>query len=150
MIARSDMIPLLLQSCPSFARAWQDYADSSEFDAELGYVHLGEVARHIVDLAKQNLRSEFEAVFIVVERLHVEGDAYVREAATIGLLEGIQNIASHAGVDAELFRQYLRPVSLRWWDKLNRLWAGDPCPSRVGAQNSLPRAGGGHPTSSCS
>ena len=33
----------------------------------------------------------FPAVGRVIERLHVEGDGYVRETAAIGLLEGIQN-----------------------------------------------------------
>jgi hypothetical protein len=120
------MIPLLLESCPSFAPVWQNYAGSSVFDSDLGYAHLGEFAQHIVNLAKQDLRSEFDNVFAVVERMHLEGDAYVREAATIGLLEGIQNVASHEDMDPELFRQYLQPESLKWWDKLNGFWAGDP------------------------
>ncbi len=53
-------------------------------------------------------------------------DDYVREAATIGLLEGIQNIASHTEneVDAKDFLQYLKPETAKWWHQLNDFWEG--------------------------
>ena len=60
----------------------------------------------------------------VIEELHLDGDAYVREATTIGLLEGIQNVWSNANVDPELFAPYLLPESARWWRSLNDFWAG--------------------------
>jgi len=44
---------------------------------------------------------------------------------TIGLLEGLQNNAEHAGVDAKVFRQYVGPESARWWAALDRFWAGE-------------------------
>lgn len=55
----------------------------------------GEFARHIIDLCKNNKTEEFASIFYAIERLHLEGDEYVKEAATIGLLEGIQNHAGH-------------------------------------------------------
>jgi hypothetical protein len=61
----------------------------------------------------------------VIERLHVEGDPYVREAATIGLLEGIQNVWGNNGVDPELFFPFLLPESVRWWKSLNKFWNGE-------------------------
>ena len=56
---------------------------------------MGELAHHMVDLIKSNQTSEFLAVFDVIERLHIEGDHYVKEAGTIGILESIQNVASN-------------------------------------------------------
>jgi len=44
-------------------------------------------------LEKANRTEEFPAVFEIIERMHLEGDDYVKEAATIGMLEGIQNVA---------------------------------------------------------
>src|SRR5215471_13497030 len=82
-------------------------------------------ADHIVDLCKQNQTQEFPAVFDSIERLHIEGDDYVREAAIIGLLEGIQNTAGHRGLDPEVFAPYLKPESTKWWKKLNAFWNGD-------------------------
>lgn len=56
--------------------------------------------------------------------LHVEGDDYVREAATIGLLEGIQNDWGNHLVDPELFAIHLLPESRQYWDELNAFWRG--------------------------
>jgi hypothetical protein len=61
----------------------------------------------------------------VIERLHTDGDDFVREAATIGLLEGIQNTWGHGGVDPELFAKHLLPVSRKWWDELNAFGRGE-------------------------
>lgn len=60
----------------------------------------------------------------MVERWHREGDSYVKEAATIGLLEGIQNIAGNR-FDPKRFACWLKAESKRWWDKLNRFWNGE-------------------------
>lgn len=88
------------------------------------YVELGEFAHHLVELHKLKQADEFPAVFEVIERLHLEGDAYVKEAATIGMLEGIQNVAGNSGVDPEEFSRYLRPESAKWWQQLNDFWEG--------------------------
>ncbi len=38
----------------------------------------------------------FGKVFTLIERLHVEGDEYVRQLATIGYLEDLQNLSTPA------------------------------------------------------
>jgi hypothetical protein len=82
---------------------------------------LGEFANHLFELYKHNQTHEFIAVFATIERLHKEGDEFVKEAATIGLLEGIQNIA---GYQANKFELYLGPESERWRKKLDDFWEG--------------------------
>ena len=127
MVQRQDMLGLLLSSCPSFVPSWTAGEERYYLDAGgsfLYYVALGDFARHLVQLALAGKVEEFPTVFEVVERLHVEGDHYVREAATIGLLEGIQNNASHTSLDQSFFEPYLGPESRKWWDRLNDFWAG--------------------------
>jgi hypothetical protein len=85
---------------------------------------LGDLAHHLVEQLDAGKTNRFEAVFDVVERWHCEGDHYVKEAATIGLLEGIQNNSEHWGIDPSRFECWLKPESKRWWDKLNRFWNG--------------------------
>ena len=60
----------------------------------------------------------------LIVRVHLEGDQYVREAATIGLLEGIQNVWGNQNTDQELFAQHLLPESAKWWQSLNDFWSG--------------------------
>lgn len=75
----------------------------------------------------------FEPVFAVIEYWHVRGDTYVADAASIGLLESIQNRLggndrahlSSKGVRAADFELWLGPETKRWWDKLHRFWEGD-------------------------
>ena len=92
-IHREEVMPLVLQACPSFAGRWREYISSDIYQPELLYAHLGQLAHHLCALLRICDDSEFSAVFSLIERLCTEGDDYVKEAATIGLLEDIQNAA---------------------------------------------------------
>jgi len=121
------MLEPLLAACPSFTPAWAGF--NAEWDDEPGdpphYTALGDLARHLVERLRSGITEEFPAVFQVVERWHCEGDHYVREAATIGLLEGIQHSERHAGIDPGEFERWLLPESKKWWNKVDRFWDGD-------------------------
>jgi hypothetical protein len=123
MIAKEQMLPMLVQACPTFADKWnehkQEYHDEKDF---LPYVALGEFARHLIELEKQNQTNDFEKIFELIETFHLEGDPYVKEAATIGLLESLQN---NLGNEMEKFVKFLKPESLKWWDELNKFWNGE-------------------------
>ena len=123
MITKDQVMPLLLEACPSFSEKLKEHRAFYE-DEDLLYVELGEFAHHLVELHKSNQAGEFPAVFEIVERLHLEGDAYVKEAATIGLLEGIQNVAGNSGVDPEEFFPSLKPESAKRRRQLNDFWDG--------------------------
>ena len=116
-------MPLLLAACPSFSKRWEEQLLLyQEEDEQLLYLDLAEFAHHLVELHKAHRVEEFPAVFQAVESLHLEGDDFVKEAVTIGLLEGIQNVAGNMGVNPEEFLQYLKAESLRWWRQLNDFW----------------------------
>lgn len=106
------MLPMLVKACPTFADKWeihkQEYHDEENF---LPYIALMEFNSHLIELYKTGITEEFPEIFTIVERLHTDGEHYVREAATIGLLEGIQNQLGNAGRDPEVFREYLLPVT---------------------------------------
>ena len=118
-------MPLLIAACPSFEKPWDEYRSQPEFEEALVYVHLGEYARHLVTLWREGRQAELHRAFAVVEQLHVEGDGYVQEAATIGLLEDLQSSAGHDRIDPDVFRPFLGPQSTYWWDALNRFWSGE-------------------------
>jgi hypothetical protein len=64
-------------------------------------------------------------VSALIERLHREGDQFTREFATIGILEGIQNVWGHSDVSPEEFLAFLQPISAASWHALNQFWAGE-------------------------
>lgn len=88
MIVRDEVMPRLLAASPSFAAKWAAYRAEPSYEPGLLYVDLGEFARHLLDLHRHGHFAELAAAFVEIERLHVEGDDFVREAATIGLLDG--------------------------------------------------------------
>ena len=124
MIDRPQVMELLLASCPSYRPRWDAYRIAPEFEEELLYLHLGDFADHAVDLLQRGDLAELPALASTVERLHVEGDDRVKEAATIGLLEGIQNVAGHRGVPTEVLEQALGVETQRWWISLEAFWSG--------------------------
>ncbi len=126
------MFEPMLEADPSFDGKWQEFCDEySHVPEQPYYLALSELAMHLVDRIQSGDVANMAEVFNVVERWHVEGDRYVREAASIGLLEGIQNLLGGNGrnrtpnsVNAHI-EQWLGPESLKWWVKLDRFWDGD-------------------------
>jgi len=122
MITAEQVIPLLLEACPSFQPLWNEHV--KKYEEPLIYMALGDFARHLLALYQRRETEVFPKVARVIERLHVEGDDYVREAATIGLLEAIQNNWANNDADPEAFAHYLHRESARWWQSLNDFWSG--------------------------
>ena len=118
VITRERVIPLILEACPSFREVWQKSSEQSL------YLAVGDFARHLLQLQQQDQTEEFAAVGQLIERLHIEGDHYVREAATLALFEGIQDVWGKNHVDPELFLPYLLPESARRWRSLKDFWDG--------------------------
>lgn len=116
MIVAEQVIELVLAASPSFARQWNEGENLDE-DGRLLYIDMADLGRHLKRKVGAGDTAEFPAVFELVERLHVEGDRWVQELATIGLLEALN--------PDERFIPWLGPVSLNWWRRLDRFWSGD-------------------------
>ena len=123
MITKAEMMPMMLGACPSFENKWCEFLEEWRDDPDPPlYLALSELARHLIGMLARHDVASFPAVFAVVERWHVEGNAYVAEAATVGLLEDLQNSNLHESTEPEQFRPYLMPESNKWWDKLYAFW----------------------------
>jgi hypothetical protein len=114
MITENQLVKILMTTFPSFVPD-DDFID-------LPYVVLGDFARFLLEAFQRNDETLLNKAAMLIERLHLEGDGYVKEAATIGLLEGIQNTWGDLGVEPEEFEPYLLPESRLWWKSLNRFW----------------------------
>lgn len=66
-----------------------------------------------------------DAVFDAVERWLLSGDHYVRVAATVGLLEDLQNgnLYKLTQILPSHFELWLRPLSKIQWDKVDAFWS---------------------------
>jgi hypothetical protein len=124
MIKRSEMIPLLVQACPAFEAAWQEFRVEWANEPELPcYIAIGEFATHLSSVVANGNEEVLRHVFELIERLILEGDAYVREAAIVGVIEDLQNLNLHSGTKPEQYLPYLLPQTRRWWSKVEAFWS---------------------------
>ena len=115
-IAADDVMPLVLAASPSFDRIW-DPEQNLDAGRRLLYIDVAEFVRHLSRLVEAGEVSELPAIAELIERLHVDGDQFVRELATVGFLESLHPESP--------FVAWLLPESRRWWDRLERFWNGD-------------------------
>ena len=123
-LTREQMFEPLLRADPTFRAAWEAFLAQWEGAADLPhYVALGDLARHLIAQLEHGETNYFPAVFAVVERWHRDGEHYVREAATVGLLEGLQKTDLHKKTKPSDFEPWLGVETRRWWTKLERFWS---------------------------
>jgi hypothetical protein len=97
-INASQVMQLLIDACPSFAgspghREWtEEWADEED---PLLYLLASAFVCHLASLNAAARREEFQAVFALVEELHLRGDEYVCELTTVGFIEDLQNTNLH-------------------------------------------------------
>ena len=126
MIQREAMFEPMLAADPSFQPRWTEFlADWCDGPDLPLYLALSSLAEHLLERLRDSNTEGFDRIFAVVERWHTEGDAYVREAASIGLLEDLQSLSGGSGERPATVEPWLGPESRRWWDKLDRYWEGD-------------------------
>lgn len=121
MIDEAAVMDVLLVAWPTLRPAHDRYAES-DGEPRLLYADLGWLGARLVEEVRARGAGGLAPLFEAIERLHVEGNPKVREAATIGLLEAIQNIAARepevlAQVEGALGRE-----SRRGWKELNAFW----------------------------
>jgi len=131
VIETDQVLDMLVQACPTFAAARD--AHVAEYGNDVLYVAAGEFAHHLLALQLGDATSCFAEVGATIERMHTDGTPEVKELATIGVLEGIQNVWGHSSVSPDEFLQYLGPESHSWWQGLNNFWSGKAPVVRSGA-----------------
>src|SRR3954469_14697039 len=91
LITKAEMMDVLLAASPTFAEKWEAFRREWADEADLPiYLALSDFARHAISFLEAKDDMRLRCIFEAVERLHVEGDQYVRDAATVGLLGDMQ------------------------------------------------------------
>ena len=125
MITKEEMFTPILAACPAFQAEWELFLEERQDTSEGSpyYLALSELARHLIGLLERNETEAIGAVFRVVEDWHLKGDQFVREAATVGLLEDLQNTNLHqGGTKPDDFLPYILPETKFWWLKVVDFW----------------------------
>lgn len=83
-----------------------------------------ELASHVVELFENGRIDEVSSAFQLAEHLISSGSDEDRQAAIVGFLETVQNVASHKEHGAAVFEQFLKSQSRIAWEELNQIWKG--------------------------
>jgi hypothetical protein len=83
-----------------------------------------ELASFSVDLFETANAEDVGPAFKLAEHLIATGSSEERDAAVLGFLETVQNVASHRKCGSAAFEQFLGPRSQSAWTGLNKVWRG--------------------------
>jgi hypothetical protein len=85
---------------------------------------MAELGSHVVDLFEQARINDVRPAFNLAESFIATGTEAERNAAIVGFLETVQNVASHRRCGTAVFMEFLGPLSRTAWTELNRVWQG--------------------------
>ena len=119
-----QIIPKLLEVCPEFQAHWNEHLEYWGDEARGDYIDIAEFARFVVDCYANGRTERFPQIFEAVEALLKDGHPKVKELMTVGLLEGIQTVATHHEFGPDVFLNWLGPLSLESWFRISKAWEG--------------------------
>ncbi|MFD3321701.1 DUF7674 family protein [Alteromonas macleodii] len=124
MISKETMMLPILQVAEGFKPIWNEFLDEWSNEDEFPvYLALSDLARYVSTLVEKSDVEELRDIFSVVEQWHLEGDKFVKEAATVGLLEDLQN-TNVVGVGVpQKIEPFLLPQTKLWWQKVSLFWS---------------------------
>lgn len=117
-------MPLLRQACPGFEPAWQGHLEWWKGEEAGAYNDAAVFAHYIVESYERRDLSEFPSAFAAIEKILSEGDQEARDIAGIGVIEDIQTIGSNRSYGADVFKQWLGPLSRQAWREIEQMWEG--------------------------
>ncbi len=124
MSSNSEAIGHLLEACPGIEPDWEEHL-AWWGDEERGhYNDISVIAHYLVDCVKRVQTDFFPRVFQLVEQYITGGDEETRNLMVVGLLEGLQNVASWESFGYGVFEQWLEPQSRVAWRQLEKVWEG--------------------------
>jgi hypothetical protein len=124
MVKVTEVADLFLEVCPAAKPEWEEHLKDWEGEPPAHYIEISVFAHHLVNCYEKSQTQSFTQVFELVERLIVEGDDDTQGVMIVGLLEGLQNIASWRSFGSRVFEPYLGPKSLAVWHELEIIWQG--------------------------
>lgn len=119
-ISEDRVLEVLFRHIPEFKTLAESELD--EEDCKLGYIVAGSFARFLLDSYKENKTQILKSAAEFIEELYIKGNDKVKELATIGYLEGIQNVWGNNDTEPAIYYEYLLPESRKWWNQLNKFW----------------------------
>ena len=95
-ITRTQMLPLLVEACPSYEADWKQFVtDYADDPGPFFYIAITQFSRCLSRALASGDRETMGRVFDLLERFITDGDAEVQEAAVVGIIKNLQNANLH-------------------------------------------------------
>ena len=124
LMPNKEIVPLFIDICPELRKAWEEHLEYWGDDDRGDYIDISVLAHFIVDSYKEGHTECFDKIFVLIEEILNNGDYKDKEILTVGLIEDIQNIASHTPDGYHPFEKWLGPFSKKAWAQIEMLWEG--------------------------
>jgi hypothetical protein len=127
VLSQGEAFDLLVTACPSFLTSNdldEFIATFEEEDTPDTFVRAMAFDHHLVRLVADHDVEELPGVFAALDRALTEGDADAVELATLGVIEPLANICSHADVGASSAQvvELLGDAAVQAWADNDELW----------------------------
>ncbi len=110
----------IIVSVPDFQPRYQEFLADWQDEDTPWYLAMGELAHYIVETYEQGDTGSYAALFSSIDEVLGSGDSEIQNLIQVGLLEDIQNIASHRHFGPDVFCEWLGPISLDAWNEVNK------------------------------
>jgi len=122
MLTVDELVPEFLARCPGLKSDWDRHLEFWGDEERGTFNDMAVIAHYLVACYEQQQLNEFPAAFSLLERCFADGDDQAKEAATIGIIEDIQNISSNREFGPQVFESWLGPQTKKAWDQLAAAW----------------------------
>ena len=86
------------------------------------YTVFSSLARYVEKLLENNKKEEIQNIFNLVEKWHINGDAYIKEAVTIEFVEGIVSLNPEHHMKNEPFLPFMGNETKYWAIQVKEFW----------------------------
>ncbi len=122
MIVPAQVMPGFLSRVTGFASSWSEHLAWWDDETPGEFVSVAELAHYLVGRYAAGDTKDFAAAFAWAEQVLEEGEDDAQALISAGLLESLQNVASHESFGPDVFRGWLGPRSTEAWEQIRRLW----------------------------
>lgn len=124
IVPEPELIPRILDRIPEFRERWDEHVQYWEGNDAGIFNDLAEFSHFVVEEFTAGKTEVVVRVFELCEEVLREEDYRLTGYIAIGVLETIQNIASHTDEGYVVFEPFLGPLSLKAWREIEVLWEG--------------------------
>ena len=122
MKIKQDQVPdLVFDACPSFKKAWPNLDLGKLSGKRHSIPVLGGLAKHVAQLWHDHRFGEFQSIFNLIERLHLEGTGEVIDDVVYFFTETLYIELQNRGINPRFMDRWLGPESSYWLNAIKKM-----------------------------